>query len=655
MNINIKKPLLLISLIFLIIASALGSGKINYTGMLNQDGVAVTGAKNITFKIYNTLTGGTLLWNSGVKNINVVNGKFNYILGQDSELNSNIFLNNARVYLEITVESEILSPREEILKPPYAELAGAVNWDDIIGIPTNISNQEISDNSITTAKIADGAVTNAKIASLAWSKITDVPSGLGGTSTEPLFSASVSSGIVAGDITKWNSAVQPEDMATATTTLKNSLATVATSGSYSDLSEKPTNVSAFTNDAGYLTAATGNSEPLFIASISSGIVSGDIIKWNTAVQPATLSTATATLKSTIDTSIAISTTSLKSTIDTNVATSTTNLKASLATVATSGSYSDLSGKPTNVSAFTNDAGYLTTLGDGVAMKTDVATATTTLKATIETSIAISTGTINSNLNSEITNRANADSAIQTQVSNIATSTGTINTSLAAVIVSTGALQSSLNAVILSTGNIQTQLNNITISTQSFQSQINAITVSTTTMQNQMNQIAASTGTVQAQMMSLLTLTGTIQNQMNSISISTAAIQIQFDSIAASTGTINSNLNSEITNRTNADSAIQTQVTNIAASTGTINTSLAAVIVSTGTLQTSLNAVIASTGTFATKASPTLTGNITAGTSSVFYFGDSSTDGTWCVQVESNNLVFKRRESGVYVTKTTVTP
>lgn len=34
-------------------------------------------------------------------------------------------------------------------------------------------------------------------------------------------------------------------------------------------------------------------------------------------------------------------------------------KPSLATVATSGSYTDLSGSPTNVSSFTNDAGYLT--------------------------------------------------------------------------------------------------------------------------------------------------------------------------------------------------------------------------------------------------------------------------------------------------------
>ena len=81
------------------------------------------------------------------------------------------------------------------------------------------------------------------------------------------------------------------------------LATVATSGSYNDLLNKPTipvvptDISAFNNDAGYLTQHQD--------------ISG---KANSA---------------------------------------------DLAAVATSGAYSDLSGVPTNVSSFTNDAGYLT--------------------------------------------------------------------------------------------------------------------------------------------------------------------------------------------------------------------------------------------------------------------------------------------------------
>lgn len=63
------------------------------------------------------------------------------------------------------------------------------------------------------------------------------------------------------------------------------LATVATSGSYNDLSDKPqiptvpTNVSAFTNDAGYITSYT-ETDPVFTASPAHGITASDISSWN---------------------------------------------------------------------------------------------------------------------------------------------------------------------------------------------------------------------------------------------------------------------------------------------------------------------------------------------------------------------------------------
>lgn len=99
------------------------------------------------------------------------------------------------------------------------------------------------------------------------------------------------------------------------------LSSVATSGSYNDLSNKPsiptvpTNVSSFTNDAGYLTSHQD--------------ISG---KANSA---------------------------------------------DLATVATSGSYNDLSNKPTiptvpsSVSSFTNDAGYVTSSDIDTAVSTAI--------------------------------------------------------------------------------------------------------------------------------------------------------------------------------------------------------------------------------------------------------------------------------------------
>ena len=119
------------------------------------------------------------------------------------------------------------------------------------------------------------------------------------------------------------------------------LAAVALSGSYSDLTGTPTiptvptAVSAFSNDSGYQTAAN-------VAS---------------ALAPYALTSALSSYATTASLSSYVLTTAL-------AAYATT---ASLAAVATSGAYSDLSGTPTiptvpsTVSAFTNDAGYLTSV------------------------------------------------------------------------------------------------------------------------------------------------------------------------------------------------------------------------------------------------------------------------------------------------------
>ena len=129
------------------------------------------------------------------------------------------------------------------------------------------------------------------------------------------------------------------------------LSAVATSGSYNDLSGTPTiptvptNVSAFTNDAGYLTSYT-EQQALSISNDTVFLTGGSFVKLPAGFDG-----------------------------DYNSLTNTPNLAA----VATSGSYSDLSGTPeiptvpTNVSAFTNDAGYLTaaTVQAAVTIPTNV--------------------------------------------------------------------------------------------------------------------------------------------------------------------------------------------------------------------------------------------------------------------------------------------
>lgn len=75
------------------------------------------------------------------------------------------------------------------------------------------------------------------------------------TSAEKTKLSGIAAGAEVNVQSDWNQATT-----TADDYIKNkpTLATVATSGSYNDLSNKPTNVSAFTNDAGYITSYTDN-------------------------------------------------------------------------------------------------------------------------------------------------------------------------------------------------------------------------------------------------------------------------------------------------------------------------------------------------------------------------------------------------------------
>jgi hypothetical protein len=185
-----------------------------------------------------------------------------------------------------------------------------------------------------------------------------------------------------------------------------SLATVATTGDYDDLSDKPsipTKTSELTNDSGFITGYT-ETDPVFTASASSGISSSDITSWNGK------STVSFTRYTTSGTNIAdididgtttkiyapssggggvtdydqltsrpqvnsVTLTGNKSSSDLGVADEVhTHTKSeitdfpSLATVATTGDYDDLSDKPTiptKVSDLTNDSGFISSETDPI--------------------------------------------------------------------------------------------------------------------------------------------------------------------------------------------------------------------------------------------------------------------------------------------------
>ena len=159
-------------------------------------------------------------------------------------------------------------------------------------------------NGLASIEIGNGTVINGVFGNIDWSNVpyfikteTDPSGGLNysisGTSqllsvpyalhaktaenitgsiseTDPIFNTSVAAGITAIDTANWNNHF---------------------SGDYNDLSNAPviptvpTNVSAFTNDAGYLTGYT-ETDPLYSSSPSAGITSTDITNWNNQINQA---------------------------------------------------------------------------------------------------------------------------------------------------------------------------------------------------------------------------------------------------------------------------------------------------------------------------------------------------------------------------------
>lgn len=92
-----------------------------YQGRVLQNGALVSGSLNITFKLYDTLNGGSALYtDSGL--VTVADGLYSTLIGDDASSSGDLAdaLGNPEVYLEITIEGETLSPRERIVSVPYA-------------------------------------------------------------------------------------------------------------------------------------------------------------------------------------------------------------------------------------------------------------------------------------------------------------------------------------------------------------------------------------------------------------------------------------------------------------------------------------------------------------------------------------------------------
>jgi len=100
---------------------------LNYQGLLRDSaGNVVTGSKDMTFKIYSSLTGGSALWTMTSAGVSVSNGLYTVKLGPLTSTD----LGSGSRWLEVMVGTETLTPRLEILSVAYAITAGTIGSVD---------------------------------------------------------------------------------------------------------------------------------------------------------------------------------------------------------------------------------------------------------------------------------------------------------------------------------------------------------------------------------------------------------------------------------------------------------------------------------------------------------------------------------------------
>jgi hypothetical protein len=108
--------------------------QLSFQGRLETaGGTPITSATNLTFKLYDAASSGTQLYSSGTCSITPdADGVFSTQIGGTcgSAIAATVFTENPNVYLEVTVVSDVLTPRQQI-----ATVAYALNSETLQGFP----------------------------------------------------------------------------------------------------------------------------------------------------------------------------------------------------------------------------------------------------------------------------------------------------------------------------------------------------------------------------------------------------------------------------------------------------------------------------------------------------------------------------------------
>ncbi len=134
-------------------------GRVNFQGLLlDSGGAPLNGVVDLDFALYPTAQGGSAVWTESKPAVSVSDGIYDVELGSTTPLTPSL-LAPGTLYLEVTIEGEVLTPRRPLLAVPYALRASSA--ETVAGVPSDFVVQifeqtDLDSNGLLNSDPAEG-------------------------------------------------------------------------------------------------------------------------------------------------------------------------------------------------------------------------------------------------------------------------------------------------------------------------------------------------------------------------------------------------------------------------------------------------------------------------------------------------------------------